>query len=113
MHNSVACMSRIVLGCSGMSVKQRSKKVIRLDKYRHKDTRGERSPAIPDVNISVLAAAWGVDRSHLSRLLNGRFKPGRMTIEKISRASGVSWEVVSAWFDEIRAIQAGKEQKAG
>ena len=42
-----------------MSVKQRSKKVIRLDKYRHKDTRGERSPAIPDVNISVLAAAWG------------------------------------------------------
>jgi transcriptional regulator with XRE-family HTH domain len=78
-------------------------RAINLTPFKRQASQGSRSEHVPDIVIGKLASAAGVNRSHLSRILNGRCKPGFETLLRLKDALGCSTvEQVSKWIERVR-----------
>lgn len=75
---------------------------LRLDKFMHTDPRGERSKALPKVNLSAMAKRLGIGRAHLSRVVNGEIRPGRELLFKMSKVLEGSVEEVDRWLRRLQ-----------
>lgn len=76
-------------------------RMLNREKFRH-DNSGERSPLLPDINITKLAVAIDVNRSHLSRVLNGSHTAGRVLLWKLKEGLGFeSVEEVDKWLKRL------------
>lgn len=62
----------------------------------HKDNRGRRNPARPDLHLGEAAQRIGIHPGYLSRLLNGYTKPSLAVAEKLAPELGVPLEQLSA-----------------
>jgi len=76
---------------------------LRLDRYKHTDARGDRSTVLPSVNLSRLARDVGINRGHMSLVINGRIVAGRELLFKLAKALDGSVEEVDRWLHRLKA----------
>lgn len=76
-----------------------------LVRWQHKDRRGERSKVLPDVNLTKLAVEAGLNRSQLSRLVNGHGKQtGLDVLSRLGKVLGFETvEQVDRWLKSLKA----------
>jgi transcriptional regulator with XRE-family HTH domain len=88
-----------------MSLKPNTKQFKHETKHR-----GSTSEVLPDVNLTKLARVSGVNRSQLSRIVNGYLNPGMSVLERLRDAMGMeSVEDVQVWLKKLRAVKAAKQ----
>ena len=71
---------------------------VRLKKAEQLRSAGSHSEVVPLVNISSMARLIGVDRSHLSRVLNGKVRLGVETLFRAAKRMKWSVEKTERWF---------------
>ena len=72
--------------------------------FAHVRTQGQRSQAVPNINVSELARKLGISRKHASQLVNGHSKPGLKVLMAGVGVVGKDMEAVGRWFGQIMKI---------